>query len=191
MTAMVPVHIVGLRVDPITGVSAVVLGETGQLTRVLPIMIGVVEAQSIADSLNGVEPLRPNAHDLAASLLEAVGSRLDEVAVTELVDGVFFAELFVESALGMRSVSARPSDAISIAVRMGAPIFVRASVLDAAAVRLEQPPTAALTSDEIDEVVREFQEFLDTARPSDFVAPETETEVETEPDEDVGWIDDD
>jgi bifunctional DNase/RNase len=187
MTHMVPVEIVGLRVDPTTGTSVVVLGESDGLTRVLPIIIGPVEAQSIADSLNDIAPLRPNAHDLAASLLVATGSRLDEVAVTELVAGVFFAELFVESALGMQSVSARPSDAISIAVRMGAPIFVRASVLDAAAIRLEHAPAAVMTDDQIDEVVSEFQALLETARPSDFA----QVEHEAEQDEDVGWGDDD
>lgn len=185
MTIMVPVQIVGLQIDPVTGVSVVVLGESERVTRVLPIIIGPVEAQSIADSLNEVEPVRPNAHDLAVSLLVAAGARLDEVAVTELVDGVFFAELFVESALGMKSVSARPSDAISIAVRVGAPIFVRASVLDEAAVSLEQPPTEALTGEEIDAVVREFQTFLGTARPSDF------EDDDAEQDEDVSGGDDD
>ena len=191
MTRMVPVQIVGLRVDPITGVSVVVLGEVGGVTRVLPIMIGPVEAQSIADSLNEVEPVRPNAHDLAASILVAAGSRLDEVAVTELVDGVFLAELFVESAAGMQSVTARPSDAIAIAVRVGAPIFVRASVLDAAAVPLEPVAGEVLSGDEIDDVVREFQTFLDTARPSDFGAAVEETDEDEVFDEDVGWGDDD
>ncbi len=168
MTTMVPVQIIGLRVDPVTGISVVVLGESDSVTRVLPIMVGRSEAQSIADSLNKVEPLRPNTHDLAASLLVAAGSRLDEVAVTELVDGVFHAELFIESVHGMQSVSARPSDAISIAVRVGAPIFVRASVLEAAAVPLERAPAEVLTADEIDAVVRAFQTYLGTVRPSDF-----------------------
>lgn len=170
MTALTAVEIVGIRFDPIAGTSAVVLGESERPTRVLPIMIGAAEAQSIAMSLAGVVPPRPGTHDLTTSLLSLAGSTVEEVVVTELVDGVFFAELFVEVSEGMKSISARPSDAIALAVRVGAPIFVRSNVLDEAGVAIEPGSTTELSDDEIDHVVEEFHRFLESAKPSDFEA---------------------
>lgn len=170
MTALTAVEIVGIRFDPIAGTSAVVLGESKRPTRVLPIMIGAAEAQSIAMSLAGVVPPRPGTHDLTTTLLSLTGAVVEEVVVTELVDGVFFAELFVEVTDGMKSVSARPSDAIALAVRAGAPVFVRSSVLDEAGVAIEAESAAQLSDDEIDQVVDEFHRLLESAKPSDFEA---------------------
>lgn len=168
VTAMVPVQIVGIRLDPISETSAILLGELDHVTRVLPIMIGSTEAQAIAVSLAGAVPTRPGTHDLTTTLMAVAGSRIDEVVVTELRDGVFFAELFVEAADGMQAVSARPSDAIALAVRVDAPIFVRTSVLDEAAVLVEQASPAPLSEEEIDAVVSEFQAFLASTTPADF-----------------------
>ncbi len=75
-----------------------ILGEPDQMTRVLPIMIGLTEAQSIARFLTGTVNSRPCTHDLATTLMAAVGARLEAVVVTELSDGVFSAELFIEAA---------------------------------------------------------------------------------------------
>jgi bifunctional DNase/RNase len=168
MTSMVPIQIVGMRFDQLHGTSAVVLGEFGDFTRVLPIMIGAPEAQAIALSLTGEEPVRPGTHDLTVTLMATAGLRLDEVVVTELRDGVFFAELFVESAEGMVSVSARPSDAIALAIRSKAPIFVSAAVLEEAGIAISHVSSDGLSDDEIDEVVEEFHRMLETASPSDF-----------------------
>lgn len=181
MTSVVPVQIVGVRVDPVSGTSAVLLGEAEELTRVLPIMIGSTEAQAIAFALAGAVPSRPSTHDLATTLMALAGSRLDEVVVTELLDGVFFAELFVEVSNGMESVSARPSDGIALAVRAGAPIFVHSRVLDEAAVPVEPAAAGPLSDEEIDRAVHEFQKLLETTSPSDF---ETDTSAETQREDD-------
>jgi bifunctional DNase/RNase len=157
-----------MRLDPLLGTSAVVLGEFGDFTRVLPIMIGVPEAQAIALSLNGEVPVRPGTHDLTVTLMATAGLRLDEVVVTELRDGVFFAELFVESAEGMVSVSARPSDAIVLALRSKAPIFVSVAVLEEAGIVISRASTDCFSDVEIDDVVEEFHRILETASPSDF-----------------------
>ena len=159
---MVPTKIVGLRIDPLLGTSAVLLGELGDLKRVVPIMIDAVDAQSIVLPSTGDVPLRPGTHDLTVLLMAAAGIRLDEVVVTELCDGEFFAELFVESAAGMVSVSARPSDAIALAVRSEVPIFVSAAVLDEAGVTIDHHPPDSLSDDEVDEVVAEFHRVLKT-----------------------------
>jgi bifunctional DNase/RNase len=186
MSSMVPVLIVGIRIDPLLGTSAVLLGEHGNLTRVLPIMIGAVEAQAIAVSLADDAPPRPGTHDLAVALIVAGGMRLDEVVVTELRDGVFFAEVFVESSAGMVSVSARPSDAIALAVRVGTPIFVNAAVLNDASVSIDHTSSDPLSDGEIDVIVDEFQRFLETATTSDFeVSPEGHEEKPA-PDDDIG-----
>ncbi|MEL6892881.1 MAG: bifunctional nuclease family protein [Actinomycetota bacterium] len=168
MTAMVPAEIVGVRLDPVRGASAVVLGPTGDPTRVLPIAIGSAQAHSIASALARRAAPRPNTHDLTASLIAAAGLRLDEVAVTELRNGMFSAEVFVESADGMSSLSARPSDAIALAVRMDAPIFVSADVMNEAGVHVDRASPDVLDDEEIDRVVEEFQQFLDHASAADF-----------------------
>lgn len=182
MTSMVPAQIVGVRLDPLLGTSAVILGQSGDLTRVLPIMIGASEAQAIAVSLNGEVVERPGTHDLAGTLMAAAGMRLEEVVVTELRDGVFFAELFVESTEGMLSVSARPSDAIALAVRSDAPIFVNAAVLQEAGVAIEHDASQPLSDHEIDSVVDEFQRLLETATPTDFALDQPTLDDEPEPD---------
>ena len=168
MTRMIQVQIVGLRFDPIGDTSVVVLGESERLTRVLPILIGPTEAQSIASALTGESPQRPGTHDLATALMAVSGSRVEELVVTELTDGVFLAELFVEGGDGLQSVSARPSDGIALAIRVVAPIFVCSSVWDEAGQTIEREQSLPLSDEEIDRVVKEFVEFLDSARPSDF-----------------------
>ena len=162
MTSMVPTKIVGMRIDPLLGTSAVLLGEIGDLTRVVPIMMGAAEAQAVVRPVTEEAPLRPGTHDLTVTLMAAAGIRLDEVVVTELRDGVCFAELFVESSAGMVSVSARPSDAIALAVRSEVPIFVSAAVLNEAGVTIDHASSDGLSDDEIDEVVAEFHRVLET-----------------------------
>lgn len=171
MSSMIGVQIVGMQLEPMSGVPVVLLGEDAVPTRVLPIMIGACEARSIALAVAGVEPPRPGTHDLMVDVLEHTGSRLEEVSVTELVDGTFFAELFVEAPSGLHRISARPSDGMALAVRTGVPISVHPDVLDAAAVAVHHESAEPFTEDEIDEVVERFQDFLSTARPSDFDEP--------------------
>jgi bifunctional DNase/RNase len=162
MTSMVPTKIVGIRIDPLLGTSAVLLGEFGDLTRVLPVMMGAAEAQAVVLPVTDDVPLRPGTHDLTVTLMAAAGIRLDEVVVTELCGGVCMAELFVESSAGMVSVAARPSDAIALAVRSEVPIFVSAALLNEAGVTIDRASPDGLSDDEIDEVVAEFHRVLET-----------------------------
>lgn len=171
MTSMVPVHIVGLQLEPVSGSSVVLLGESTTPTRVLPILIGPAEARSIAFAVAGHVPPRPGTHDLMVDVIEHVGSRLEEVSVTELAGGTFFAELFVEAPSGLHRISARPSDGIALAVRTGAPISVHPDVLDAAAVAVRHQTDDPFSEEEIDDIVDRFQGFLETAQPSDFDLP--------------------
>lgn len=173
--SMVPVTIVGLQLNP-TAASVVVLAERADSPRVLPILIGPAEAQAIALGVAGIEPPRPGTHDLMLAVLDDVDCRLEEIAVTELVDSTFHAELFLESPQGLRRVSARPSDALALAVRVDVPIHVHSGVLDEAAVELDHPHDEPLTDEEIDEVVDEFHQLLANAGPEDFVDPPAESD---------------
>jgi bifunctional DNase/RNase len=176
MMSMVAVQIVGLQLDAESRAAVVLLAESDTPTRVLPILIGPAESQSIAIAATGLTPPRPGTHDLMITMLEKMDSRLQEVAVTELVGGVFFAELFVETPTGLHRISSRPSDGIALAMRVGAPIVVAAAVLDAAAVGVRHEPSEPFSDDEIDAIVADFHETLDSLEPSDFdTGPESAT----------------
>lgn len=178
MTSMVAVHIVGLQLDPESGIPVVLLA-ADPVTRVLPIIIGGAEAQSIALAAAGVVLPRPGTHDLMIDLLEHVDCRLEEVAVTELTNGTFFAELFVETPAGLRRISARPSDGIALAVRAGVPIFVNAQVLDDAGIDVLHEIDKPFSEEEIESIVEEFQQGLASVQPSDF-------DIESSDDSDSG-----
>ena len=109
----------------------VILEEDGG-ERYLPIWIGSFEARSIASQMEQHTPLRPNTHDLAKSLIAGLEGTVERVTVTELRDGTYYARLWLRCDGRLVELDSRPSDAIAIALRTGAPIFVRAPVFDAA-----------------------------------------------------------
>jgi bifunctional DNase/RNase len=118
----------GISVDSAAGSAILVLeGPNGEG---LAIAIGVAEATSIAKELEGVEFPRPLTHDLLMSCLDILGASLESVEVSDLRDDTYFAELVVQDASGKEQrIDSRPSDAIALAVRRDAPIFVRRRVL--------------------------------------------------------------
>lgn len=128
----VQVEIIGLTSSPqSSGSYALILQETGGMRR-LSILIGSDLAQSIALELEAIKPPRPVTHDLLKNVIEALGSSLREVVITDLRDGTFYAALILEGTSS--EVDARPSDAIALAIRCGAPIYVAESVLTEAGV---------------------------------------------------------
>jgi bifunctional DNase/RNase len=150
-----PLQVVGVRVELPANQPVVLLKESGG-TRYLPIWIGAVEASAIAFEQQGVQTPRPMTHDLLRNVITALGGELKQVSITELRDDVFYAELvFVDGA----TVSARPSDAIALALRTKTPIVGDESVLAAAGI--------AIPEEDEDEVER-FREFLDTISADDF-----------------------
>ncbi len=149
------VDVLGVRVEMPSNQPIVLLREVDG-ERYLPIWIGAAEATAIAYVQQGVTPPRPLTHDLLKDVLAALGRSLVEVRITRLEDGVFYAELH----LGDDTVvSARPSDALALALRTGSPILVGDGVLDEAGV--------VIPDEEEDEVER-FREFLDQVTPEDF-----------------------
>lgn len=121
----------GLMVDPITNMPIVVLREVAG-ERVLPIWVGVFEANAIALKVESVETPRPMTHDLLRSVIEEMGGRVERVVVCELRENTFYATLEVRSAQGLLRLDSRPSDAIALALRSGARIFVADEVIKSA-----------------------------------------------------------
>jgi uncharacterized protein len=150
-------HVVGVRVELPTNQPIVLLREVGG-ERYLPIWIGAVEATAIAFAQQGVVPPRPLTHDLMRDVVAALGAKLRSVRISDMRDNVFYAELVFEDG---REVSARPSDAIALALRTGASIFGADSVLDEAGIEI---PDAHEDEDEVEK----FREFLDSISPEDF-----------------------
>jgi bifunctional DNase/RNase len=101
-------------------------------------------------------------HDLVKDLLEELGARIERVTVTELRDATFYAEIVLSSAGSVHSVSARPSDAVALAVRFGAPVFAEEGVLDEAG----RAPDEGMPED----VVEQFREFIAGVNPEDFAS---------------------
>lgn len=146
---------VGVRVELPSNQPIVLLKEQAG-ERYLPIWIGAVEATAIAFAQQGVVTARPMTHDLLRDVLTALGARLERIVITDLQEGVFYATLVFASGV---EVSARPSDAIALAIRAGAGVFCEEAVLDTAGI---------VVPDEQESEVEKFREFLDTISPDDF-----------------------
>jgi hypothetical protein len=125
----VAVRVAGLMIDERADSPVVVLEEV-EGERRLPIWIGLPEAQSIAAGLDDEEALRPNSHDLSKSLIEGMGGRIERVVVTALRDGVYFARIDLAQNGRIVAIDARPSDAIAIALRLEAPLFVHEALFE-------------------------------------------------------------
>jgi len=126
-------EILGLSSSPSTGGAYAILLKELDGSRRLPIIIGAFEAQAIALEIEGIKPPRPLTHDLLKQITENLGAAVVEVIVDELRENTFYAKVILEVAGLSQEVDARPSDAIALAVRTGAPIYVANSVMDAAA----------------------------------------------------------
>lgn len=148
----IQVDILGLSTSPSSGGAyALILKEVNGLRR-LPIIIGAFEAQSIALEMEGIKPPRPLTHDLLKNVMDSLGSTLTDVYISELKDGTFYAKLNLDS----QEVDSRPSDAIALAVRYGAPIYVADRVMDEAGFvpeneDAEKPAAPSLTEPEQDQ----------------------------------------
>jgi bifunctional DNase/RNase len=163
-----PVDVLGVRVEMPTNQPIVLLRERNG-ERYLPIWIGAAEATAIAYAQQGVEPPRPLTHDLLKEVIETLGHTVTQVRIVELRDKVFYAILVID---GSTEISARPSDAIALALRTQTEIVVAESVLDEAGV--------ALTPEEDDEVEK-FREFLDQVSAEDFENPHVDPGDEGSP----------
>lgn len=151
------VELIALTVEAESHAPLVLLRERDEPRRVLPIFVGPVEATAIALALGDESPPRPLTHDLMVTLVETAQARVERVEVTELRDGTFLAELAVSGPAGVRRVDSRPSDAIALAVRVDAPLYVAGAVLEEAGAVLAE----ALDEAAIDEEVDRFRSALE------------------------------
>lgn len=152
-----PVEVMGVRVEMPSNQPIVLLKELDGV-RYLPIWLGAAEATAIAFAQQEVTPPRPLTHDLFKNVLDKLQAKLQTVYLTELKDGVFYAQLNFDEG---ESVSARPSDAIALALRTGSPILASEELLKEAGIEIP---------DQSEDEIEKFKEFLDEINPEDFLA---------------------
>ncbi|MCS3630610.1 bifunctional nuclease family protein [Salinibacter ruber] len=145
------VDIIGLSTSPSSGGAyALVLGEV-EGNRRLPIIIGAFEAQAIALELEKIQPPRPMTHDLLRDTFEAVDVDVEEVVIDELREGTFFAKIRYRHDGEEHQLDSRPSDAVALAVRVDAPIFVAPAVLDEAGIVAEDESDISSLAEQAEE----------------------------------------
>jgi bifunctional DNase/RNase len=128
---MIEMTIKGLMVDPITNMPIIVLrDEAGQ--RILPIWVGVFEANAIALQIENVQTPRPMTHDLLKNVIEDLQAHVQRIVVCALKENTFYAEIYLSGSRGEVTIDARPSDAIALALRTQSPIFVEEAVIEGA-----------------------------------------------------------
>ncbi len=125
-------EILGLSSSPSTGGAYAIPLKEYEGNRRLPIIIGAFEAQAIALEIEGIKPPRPLTHDLIKQLTDNLGATVIEIVVDELRENTFYAKVILEASGLVQEIDARPSDAIALAVRADAPIYVANSVMEAA-----------------------------------------------------------
>ena len=155
-------EVIGVRVEMPSNQPIILLKEIDG-SRFLPIWVGAVEATAIAFAQQGVEPPRPLTHDLMNNLLELLDATLTAVHLTEIKEGVFYATMLIrDSNAGQLTISARPSDAIALAVRSHSNILATEELLNKIGIEIPQ-------GDGENQEVEKFREFLDQINPEDFV----------------------
>ena len=166
---LIPMEVIGVRVEMPSNQPIVLLKEIDG-SRFLPIWVGAVEATAVAFAQQGVEPPRPLTHDLKAQLLDKFDASLVAVHIIELRDGVFYSTLQMRDSLAnLVQLSARPSDAVALALRTHSNILASSDLLDTAGIEI---PEGAVVDegDSGDQTVEleAFREFLEGINPEDF-----------------------
>jgi bifunctional DNase/RNase len=168
IACMVEVRLRAVRVDLQSNTPVLLLQETEGEGRTLPIFIGTPEATAIAYALQGVDMPRPMTHDLMKDVFGALNVDVERVVVTELRAATYYAELHLRRE-GQRSVvSARPSDAVAVAVRTGSPLYVSDELMDAEGILLAIESNEDEDDASPEELVGQFRQFLDSIKPEDF-----------------------
>jgi uncharacterized protein len=162
---MIEMYVAGIALDAKSGHPIVVLNDPDK-RRALPIWIGMFEANAITRAMDNYKPERPMTHDLLLSSIEQLGYKVKQIEINELSSNTYFATIVLESvdpakkAEEVKPIDARPSDAIALALRAKAPIFVSAQVV------AEGTIPADFEKDE--EEAEEFKKFIDGLKASDF-----------------------
>ncbi|CDC21981.1 MAG: bifunctional nuclease family protein [Candidatus Gastranaerophilaceae bacterium] len=157
---MIEMKVMGIALDTRTGSPIVVLHDMDN-RKALPIWIGSAEASAIIRRIENIEVSRPMTHDLIASIVEKTGGTIDRVEINDVEKETYYAIIYIKDKEGNEvEIDARPSDAIAVAIRVDAPIFVTANVLANGSVSCD----AAKDEEE----AQEFRSFIQSIKPSDF-----------------------
>ncbi|MBI5419110.1 MAG: bifunctional nuclease family protein [Deltaproteobacteria bacterium] len=152
-------QVVGITIDPATQSPIVILRDV-ENKNILPIWIGILEANAIAVGLEKVKLPRPMTHDLFKSVIDQLGVKLLRIEVTDIKDNTYYALLHLEAGGKTLAIDSRPSDAIAIALRLGAPIMVHDAVIEKA-VRVDAASGSGPEKDK-------WTELLEKMDPEDF-----------------------
>ncbi len=153
----------GLALDPLSNLPIIILRDDEE-KRSLPIWIGIYEANAIALELEKIETPRPMTHDLIKNILETIEARVQKVVVTDLKENTFYAVLHLQVGTTEYTVDSRPSDAIALALRVGAPIYVDEEVVRKAKSLEVGKEAEAVKTDDPDRL----REWLQNIKPEDF-----------------------
>lgn len=157
---MIEMKVMGIALDTRTGSPIVVLHDINN-RKALPIWIGSAEASAIIRKIENLNVSRPMTHDLIISLIEKTGYELDRIEINDVEKETYFATLFLKDKDGnFVELDSRPSDAIAVAIRVDAPIYVTANVLSNGSVSTD--------SAKDEEEAQEFKDFIQSIKPSDF-----------------------
>ena len=149
----------GLALDPVSNMPIIILRDEEE-KRSLPIWVGIFEANAIALELEKISTPRPMTHDLIKNILESVDAKVEKIVVNDLRDNTFFALIHLRLGEEEITVDSRPSDAIALALRVGAPIFVEEDVVR----RAKSVEVAPKESDDQEKL----KEWLENLKPEDF-----------------------
>jgi bifunctional DNase/RNase len=157
---MIEMKVMGIALDTRTGSPIVVLQDT-ENRKALPIWIGSAEASAIIRKIENLKIARPMTHDLFINLIEKTGYTLERIEINDVEKETYYATLFLGGKDGeVVEIDARPSDAIAIAIRVDAPIFVTTNVISNGSVSTD--------SAKDEEETKEFKKFVQSIKPSDF-----------------------
>ncbi|MBI4211601.1 MAG: bifunctional nuclease family protein [Deltaproteobacteria bacterium] len=160
---LVAMKVTGLTIDPFTSMPIIILKDFEDKCA-LPIWIGLIEASSIATELENIQLARPMTHDLLKSIFDELGVKVQKISVVDLEDNTFYAEIALANGNKHWVIDARPSDAIAIALRMHAPIFVTKKVIEKSRkIDLSQESTS---DDQVKK--QKWTEILENLSPEDF-----------------------
>ncbi len=148
----------GIALDPITNMPIIILKDTDE-KKALPIWVGIFEANAIALELEKVSTPRPMTHDLIKNILDGLGINVRQVVVNDLKDNTFFAVIELNANGNVVNIDSRPSDAIALALRVNAPIYVTEKVV-------AQAKTTEVSEEREDN--EKWKEWLEGIKPEDF-----------------------
>ncbi len=159
---MVEMKVEGLTLDPLTNMPIIILKDL-EGNRALPIWVGFFEANAIALENEKIATPRPMTHDLMKNLITDMKAEINHILVSELKDNTFYAVISLMSGGDTLKIDSRPSDAIALALRVKAPIYVNETVIEAAK-SLDLPDTSHVNKEDKDQ----WKKWLDNIKPQDF-----------------------